>query len=178
MVVLLMGFTIANFGARALLLRDVARPNPFAAYADLFPGQPASALETRAFSCPSHHNYFEAPSGLYCTFKPVDGAFSNIGIVILEGEIHEIVLTMRENIFTVGDFEMIFETRAVHKFPPVVYFSSPQTGSSATINTIGYTGQFPVFLLISKISFTGMALPTSQVPVSQRRQIMTPCPSP
>ena len=160
-LILLTGFAIANIGTRILALTATALPNPFAAYADILPGQPANAIETRAFSCPSNHNYYQAPSGLYCTFTPVDGVFSNVTVVILGSIIQQTNFIMRENKLTIGDLELIFETRAFHKFPHTAYFALLMQGSFALAKIIGYGGQFSVFIPVGEISFTRIGLPIS-----------------
>ena len=168
--ILLTGFTVAILGAHTFALNGPRLSNPFAVYADIFPGQPASAIETRAFSCPSDHNYYQAPSGLYCSFTPENGAFSYIGVVILGNIIQQITFIMRENRLTVGDLELIFETRAVHKFAHTVYFALPRQGNFAITRTSGYEGRFSVFLPVRSIYFTRIALPVNSQQTNAQAQ--------
>jgi hypothetical protein len=155
--ILVTGFAVTNIGARALALTGTAQPNSFATYADIFPGKPASALEVRAISCRSAYNASPLPTGLYCTFTPTDGIFSSISVVILWGKIHQISFIVRENKLTVGDLELLFETRAVHKFPHSAYFALPSQGVFAMVY-MNNPGQFSVLLPVRKISFTQTTL--------------------
>ena len=157
--ILLTGFTAANVGVRSLALTASVPSNPFVAYADIFPGQPASAIEARRFSCPSVYDDYQPPTGLYCTLTPVDDVFSNVTVVIFGGTIHQMTFIMRENRLTVGDLELIFETRAVHKFPHVAYFALPRQGSFAITDTIDYARRLSVFLPVRSITFIKIALP-------------------
>jgi hypothetical protein len=159
--VLLTGFAVANVAARSVALTTTTLPNPFVAYANIFPGQPASTIEAGGFSCPSDYNGNQSPSGLYCSFTPADGVFSHVTVVIFGDKIHQISFMVRKSELTVGDLELIFETRAVHKFAHTAYFALPRQGNFAIVYTIGYGVQFSVFRPVRKISFTGDTLPSS-----------------
>ena len=159
--ILVTGFAVTNIVAHALGLTARALPNPFAAYADIFPGQPASAIEARGFSCPSNYNDYQPPTGIYCTFTPADGVFFHVAVVLFKGKIHQISFIMHKNTLTVGDLELIFETGAVHKFPRTAYFALPRQRSFAIAKTIDSDGRFSVYLPIWNIAFTENALPST-----------------
>jgi hypothetical protein len=161
MFILLTGFTVANVATRTLALRTTTLSNPFATYADIFPGQPATAIEARAFSCPSNYNDYKPPTGLYCSFTPIDSIFSSVVVVIDGGKIQQLNFVMRRNALTVGDLELILQTPATHRLTHTVYFAFPQQKSFALAQTSQDTAQFSVFLPVWRISFTQIASPSS-----------------
>jgi len=81
------GFAVAILGVRAVAqsIPTTPAPNPFPAYADVYPGQPMSAVETRGFSCQYSYDLYHRPSDVHrpteasCVFTPASGMFSGSG---------------------------------------------------------------------------------------------------
>jgi hypothetical protein len=157
LVVLLISFAIVNLGMRALAQYTVPPPNPFPAYADIFPGQSAEAIETRAFSCDLNYNYQSPtedhyPTETYCTFVPAAGVFSRVGVVISSGIIRQSIFVMRDNTFRVGDLAIWLEAPVIHFVPKVVYFALPR--NLVRVTFFGHAQRFSLFLPVSIIAFT------------------------
>ena len=154
--VMVVGFGVVIIGAKAVAQYTPLPSNPFPAYADVFPGQPASALETRAFSCQQEQDYdrdhYNLPEELYCTFTPTAGVFSYVAVKIYEDIIYQVTFTIRERSLQVGDLEMFLKMLKLHTLHRAAYFFLP--GSFVIARTAGYTGQFSLFLPVWSVSFT------------------------
>jgi hypothetical protein len=134
----------------------VPPPNPFAPFADVFPGQPGNGVEARGFSC------VRRPYGAYrgledCTCILATGAFSLVEVIISEGTIRQTDFTMRGSTLRIGDLAMLWGIPDVHKGVHTPYFYWPGNGILAT--TISYSGQFSFFLALRSVLFTDFRVP-------------------
>ncbi|MEO8606289.1 MAG: hypothetical protein ABI690_00280 [Chloroflexota bacterium] len=150
-VIMLVGFGVMNMSVTALAQYSPAPVNPFPAYADIFPGQPASAVEARTFSC---QNY--TPAETSCTFTPTGGAFLSIQVGISEGIIRDLIFILRDNTLQIGDLEMFLKMPTLHRIRRGVSFFLPESVVIAKIS--GYPQRFSQFLYVSKVTFTNYPL--------------------
>jgi hypothetical protein len=145
---LLIGFAIVSLGVWVLGRSVAPSPNPFAAYADIFPGQPASAVEARKFLCSSGlYNYLQNE---HCTINPTTGAFSQVGVVLSDEIIIEISFRLRGDTFRVGDLMLLWGAPMVYEYSRSVYLHWRSQGVFALVR--GYS-EFSLYLPIPRIAF-------------------------
>ncbi len=155
---LLVGFTVVSLGVRAVAQYTLQPFNPFPAYADIFPGQPARAIETRAFLCRLNYNYYHDrtedhdPIEEWCTFIPAAGVFSSVTVFIADGMIRETIFLARHNSFTVGELAIWLEAPVIHKVPKVIYLVLPQNLVRAI--TFGHAERFSLFHSVPNITIS------------------------
>jgi hypothetical protein len=155
--IMLLGFALVTMSVRALAQYSLSLPNPFPAYADIFPGQAASMAEARGFSCQRSYDYYDAtedhvPTLEACIFAPPEGIFSSVQVIISDGIIRESIFLIRNNTLQVGDVERFLEMPVLHTLHRTAYFFLP--GSFVIVQTVGYARQFSLFLPAWSISFT------------------------
>jgi hypothetical protein len=131
------------------LTRSEPREDPFAPYADLWPGAPKSALIEGEFSCSR-----TAILGEYCVMAPRDGPYSQIDAVILNGLITQIGFNVRENRVTVGDLVLRWgrPKRQLTRTDQGGILSWPSHGVVAIV-TLPSSGTPDYFLSVQHISF-------------------------
>jgi hypothetical protein len=152
-LIILSGFTIANLAVRTMGQYTTLRPpNPFSEFADVFPGQPATAAEARAFSCQDKYNYSATGHDLtilYCEVTPAESIFSSVQIIISQNVIRQCIFVTRDNTLKVGDLAIFLETPAIYSNYQVTYFSLPSGFIIA-----GTARHFSLFLSVLSVSFT------------------------
>lgn len=90
------------FGSRSLS----SPVNPFAAYADILPGQPWSNTEAHGLDCGTYsadNAYVET-----CYLRPANGIFSRIRVGREGDTVELLIFTMRQNTLTLGDVALDF----------------------------------------------------------------------
>jgi hypothetical protein len=97
-------FTLANMGTRLLAQYTPLAPNPFPAYADIFPGHLASAVPARALPCLNAYDQVE-PETQVCVLEPEGGLFSEVRLKLVESTIEEVTFVVRGNTLAVGELE-------------------------------------------------------------------------
>jgi hypothetical protein len=129
------------------------------------PGQPASALEGRGFTCWSDsYNYYAGhpenhdPTEEFCIFTPAEGVFSSVETVISRDTIQTLTFILRDNTLQVGDLEKLLEMPMLHTLHNTAYFFLPE--DFVIVKTADFTEQFSLFLSVWSISFTDMNLLT------------------
>jgi hypothetical protein len=165
-IVLLIGFAVINLGVRTLAQYSLPPSNPFPAYADIFPGQPANAILSREFSCWGNDFYEYSYAVAYgltqesCIFifTPAEGIFSHVEAVISGDTIQTLTFLLRDKTLQVGDLEKLLEMPTLHTLHNTAYFFLPEDFVIA--KTVDFTGQFSLFLPVWSISFTDMNLLT------------------
>jgi hypothetical protein len=151
--VLLSGFTVINLSVRAVAQNMPTPPNPFTAYADVFPGQPESVIEAMAYSCFTDASHYDHdPIEQRCVLSPAIGTFSDVEVIISEGIIRQITFTLRDNTLQAGNLEIFLEMPAIHVFDHVAHFILPK--SFVMTQTSNYAGRFSYFLPVWSVSFT------------------------
>ena len=146
-LILLSGLALTNLGMRAFAQStqfSAPPPNPFLEYADIFPGQPISAVEARTFSCWSNHNYYDSLERA-CSSELTSGVFATVDMLTSDDTIREITFTLRENIFNVGNLVLLFGNPNFRAYPHKVFFfwnnlfvivSTSVTGNPAAIRPV------------------------------------------
>ena len=152
LLVMLIGFGMVIMGVTTLAQYSPAPTNPFQPYDDVFPGQPASAVEARAFSCQQDYDHMGRPDRPICNFTPVTGVFSSVQAIISEGIVYQLTFTMRDTTLRVGDLEVILKMPTRYTQDGTAYFFLP--GSIVIASTAGNTRQFSLFLSVWSVSFT------------------------
>jgi hypothetical protein len=158
--VLLIGFAVVNMGMRALAQYIAPPANPFPAYADIFPGQPANAILSREFSCWGNNFYEYSYTVAYgltqesCIFifTPAEGIFSHVEAVISGDTIQTLTFILRDNTLQVGDLMRFLDVPIIHRLYHTVYFLLPT--SVVRAETIDYGERFSLFLPVWNVSFT------------------------
>ncbi len=146
------GFAVVITGVTTLAHDGPAPPNPFPAYADVFPGQPASAVEGRTFSCQQDYDHFSHPEDVQCTLFPTSDVFSSVEAIISKNTIYQLTFTMRDNTLRVGDLEVFLKMPTRYTDYGTAYFFSP--GIIVIAMTADNTRQFSPFLPVWSVSFT------------------------
>ena len=142
---LLIGFSGANLIVRTLAVTTLVPPNPFATYADIFPGQPDSAIQSRAFSCRIQPEEHPIPTGILCSFVPTEGIFSKIKVITSQSAIQNTIFEIREKNLRVGDVEAFLKIQTMPNFSKIVYFTWP---------VLKYPRRSSWFFPVWSISFT------------------------
>lgn len=147
-------FTILIISARVLGASRPLPPDPFSAYADVFPGQPRSAATAFGFSCPA--SYFNPDTARFpvetCVFWPATGPFSQIRVTIWDGIIRRLDFAVRENSLTLGDSLFLWGTPEVLRNGDWVHIRWPDHPIIALVWL--HRGHFTYFQTLSTISFT------------------------
>jgi hypothetical protein len=149
---MILGFMALILVARVLAQNAVALPNPFASYADIFPGQPGDGVEARGFFCII--NYYGALTGSpdeHCVLRPEMGMVSEVRVMIAHHIVLQIEFILRRNELRVGDLMVLFGTPYTSGNRDMVYFSWPIIGANAM--AISATGQLSAFVPVHSIYF-------------------------
>ena len=149
-LIVLTGFTVANIGMRAMGQYTVRPPNPFSAFADVFPGEPASAIEAHDFSCVDN-NYYGSSAEAHCFFQPAASAFSSVDVLIYQDTILKTTFLVGENLLQVGDLAVLLETNELQTYPNQVAFVL--LGRFVIAQTIAHDGGLSPFLPVWSVSF-------------------------
>jgi hypothetical protein len=164
-ILIVVGFTVVNLGARILGQLGTQPLNPFPDYTDILPGQPASMLETRAFSCwNNNYNYYHShpenhdPTEESCIFTPPESVFSSIEVIRLQGIIRQTTFILRDNALLVGELEKLLDMPTLHRLYRTAYFFLPENFVIA--KTAGYLDHFSLFLPVWSVTFTDINLIT------------------
>ena len=154
--ILFVGFAAVIISMGALEQPIVPPTNPFSAYADIFPGQPESALEGREFSCfADDRSYDHDPSDTTCILHPESGVFLSLQVIISKGMIRQITFLTHENILTIGDLALILDTRDFHWTQRLASFS--WRGKLGYAWLVGRRRSF--FRRVWQVTFTDTPLP-------------------
>jgi hypothetical protein len=111
-VVLMGGIAGMTVGARAFGQLVLQSSNPFAEYADFFPGSSADRLQNSSFICRDSDDYRDYLQR-QCHYNPPDGAFHTILVLIDTQRIIRTTFILRDASVRVGDFTVWWETHPV-----------------------------------------------------------------
>jgi hypothetical protein len=151
MFFLLLGFAAVSAGTGALGRSAELPSDPFVSFADLFPGQPRSAVVARRLSCLTTANngmYYDAPIEI-CSLWPEDGIFSQVAVKVKEDVIQNTLFLLRENTLRIGDLMLMWGQQAVHSYNQGTYFSWDDNYHTASV--INHTGRLSFFLPVRKV---------------------------
>ncbi len=149
--VMLIGCAVVIMSVTALAQHTPVPLDPFPAYADVFPGQPGSAVEAKAFSCKQDYDHINYPEYVYCMFTPISGVFSRVEAKISNGTIYQLTFTMRDNTIRVGDLAVFLIIPTHQTLDGELYFYLPE--SFVIVRTADYVSRFSPFLSIRNVSF-------------------------
>jgi hypothetical protein len=145
-----LGLCAITFGARALGQSARQPTNPFSDFADVFPGQPDSAILAHPFICQANSLYGTA-SEKDCKFIPADGLFSSIRLMANHGSIIQITFAVRDGTLQIGDLCAMWKVNAVRVSRERAYFYLPD--AFVTVKTKQYDGNVSLFLAVRDVSF-------------------------
>lgn len=111
-VVLIMASGFAAANVAIVVMARTALPvqaplNPFLEYADVFPGQPMAALQSRPVLCSSSNNYYNRPAEHLCGMDVDSPLFSRVEPVVLNGYITKTTFTLRDDTLKIGDLVLM-----------------------------------------------------------------------
>src|SRR5262245_27150906 len=89
------GFTLMSLSVKAAIRFMPVPFDWFTAYADVFPGNPRSALHARGFSCPASAYGAYRASQETCFLQLKEGVFSAITVLVSEESVLQISFAMR-----------------------------------------------------------------------------------
>ena len=152
-LMMVIGFAVINIGVRGLARYPSLPVNPFAEYADIFPGQPKSAVEARGFICEaSVYNFGNTAFEEYCGWKPESDVFSSLHVVLYQQIIQQVSFTLRDKGLRVGDIAIGLETSNMKVYPGFVYFMLPS--SIVTVRTTAKAGRFSPYIPVWRVTFS------------------------
>ena len=119
----------AIIGSMAAFMPYLVTPaNPFAEYADVFPGQSSKGIDHHAFQCAiqpygAYHAPADQPvnSETLCILNPASGAFTRVSVVYSMGVIHSLSFQVRDASLTIGDLAELMDV-SVRPFRRSVLF--------------------------------------------------------
>jgi hypothetical protein len=146
-----LGFAAASMSAMALAQYTPAPPNPFASFADVFPGQPRSSLIARRFSCLTvGYDTARAAPDETCVLLPASGLFAQVEVIVSRSLIREITFTLREDTLRVGDLMLFWGEPTVTIYSRSVYLYWRSRGVFAIV--VGYSERFSLQLPVRRVS--------------------------
>ena len=145
---------VTTVSAKTLAGYTAAPPNPFAAYADILPGQPRSAAVERGFSCPVSFFFGNAPSDTdeMCILNPAAGKFQQVQVSIARGVIGQARFIMREDSLKLGDLTILWGVPQVYELDHSLYFAWP--GMGVTASSLRHLGRVSPFFSTRIVSFS------------------------
>ena len=152
---------IVSFSMAVVVVSTVAKrlgeaflSDPFVAFVDVFPGQSIDArlLEAEGFSCQLDSQPSPADINEYCSWDLLTGPFSHVGVIIWDGTVMRLGLTIRENLLTVDDLVLLWGNSEIfiNRDRALVRWADPgviRTGWS-------HKGRLTPFQTLSAISFS------------------------
>jgi hypothetical protein len=148
------GFSVFVIGTAAFA-QKTSQADSFAAFADIFPGQPESAIDGHEFLCFSDgHNFYRSPFDGHCILHPESGTFSSIEVTNSQGTIHQITFLFHDRTFQLGDLALFLGSREFRPNPHTAFFS--WRGNLGLASTVG--GLFSLFSPVWQVTFTDTPL--------------------
>ena len=135
-------------------------PSPFASFADVFPGQPRSAVEARRFSCVTgSYNGSEGAPNEHCTLNSATGVFSQVSVGIYKDVVQSIYFTSHDNTIRVGDLMLLWGQGNVREIGRTTYLDWRDNGVTAAV--INDTEWFSLYLSVETVYFQPVPPSTS-----------------
>lgn len=97
----------------------------FTEFRHIFPGQSASDIEAKGFSCGEDKPKYYSADKQYCFWIPQEGAFSRVEVVIKKDAVHQVNFLLRDQSLRIGDVAAILESSDFHSHPGIVIFHLP-----------------------------------------------------
>jgi hypothetical protein len=115
------GFGMAITGTAGLMHYASPPSNPFAVYADVFPGQPIHALDAYGFDCTlKDDGYYEATE-THCILSPETGDFAYIEAFYSSNLISRISFGIRDNRFNMAELVGWLDLSEIHQRGGVLF---------------------------------------------------------
>ena len=152
-IILMGGFGLVIMGALGLMHYADLPSNPFAAYADVFPGQPIRALSAHEPSC--WHDYYLDVSETRCNLSPKSGVFSEVAVIYANDLIHHISFTMRDNTFKIGDLAVLLGVSEFHAHGSVLFLWRGNVGLAQVVKP---SAHFSVLRRVWQVTLTDTRL--------------------
>jgi hypothetical protein len=152
-LVVVAAFAGLNIGLKALVGYTATVVNPFAAFADVFPGQPRSAAFARGFSCASanaHETYQDIPEET-CIFRPESEPFFMVQMFLYGDTIRQVDFRMHENTIRVGDLIALWGHPEADAYSRSIFLYWRSQGIFALVPW--ESGQFSLFLPVRRVYF-------------------------
>jgi hypothetical protein len=151
------GAFIGGFGMVILgmlgVMHNVSSPlNPFAAYADIMPGQPSGAIDAHGFSCPMREYN---GSEIYCRKSWETGVFSSVEVVHSDGQIRRTDFALREGTLNIGNIALLLGLSEIHPHTNVLFLWRGKLGFALVVNQ---SERFSVFSRVRHITLTNTRL--------------------
>lgn len=123
LLAVMIGITAATISAKAVgQYAPVQSTEPFSAFADLFPGQPESAINAYPMVCwTGHTNASGTEKG--CSLSQETGAISNVDLGLDHGVIVQVTFTLRDGSVQVGDLSTWLQNNPMQSYPRLMYFT-------------------------------------------------------
>lgn len=140
-------FTVTSVVSLARFVAQ-APPNPFAAFANMLPGQPGSVVERPGFSC------VDIPyptSTKVCTLWFETGIFSRVEVSVNAGVIHSTIFRVRERVIRLGDLMELWGKPMTELYQSSFHVSWMQ--GNITVLTSADTRHYRPFTPIKYIHF-------------------------
>ena len=148
--IVFMGCAVVSVSAVSLARSTPVPSNPFAVYADIFPGQPGGAIQGRGYSCSTGIN--EYLPNEHCTLNSASGAFSQIGVVIADNAIKNNNFILRGDTLRLGDLMLLWGTPDIQEQIHSVFLFWRRIGVTAIITE--YAGYFSLHLPVRRVLIT------------------------
>jgi hypothetical protein len=145
-LIIVTAFTVFTVVTRVIAGFIPTPPNPFAVYADVFPGQSRAALADHGFVCPPRvSGSYGAPAYASCEAWPTTGLFSQVRVTLAQDVIRQIDFVLRGTTLRVGDL--------------ITLWGSPHIVGARNVQYYYWTGG---------------AIQASALTVSQRHRLLSP----
>ena len=132
---LLGSLSLAIIGVVGLMHFSSVPDNPFAVYADIFPGQALHALDAHGFTCTYRdYNYYNDPAETRCNLSPKTGTFSNIEAFYSGGVIHRLTFEIRDFTLNIGDPAVLLDLTELRPQGSVLFTWQGNIGIAQPIN--------------------------------------------
>jgi len=151
--ILVSGFSAGGAGMRILARNAAAASNPFAVFADVFPGQSRSAVAARGFSCYSAGASASDrdPTDESCILRPESGSLSQVEVLIPGDEIRRLDFRIHENALRLGDLAVFWGVPEVQRYSRSLYVFWRSLGIFALV--VRNTEEFSLFLPVQRVYF-------------------------
>jgi hypothetical protein len=155
-IILMGGFGMVIMGVLGLMHTASLPYNPFAVYADVFPGQPISGLEAHRFYCWQRaYNAYQAPPETHCNLSPTTGVFARVEIIYTSDLIHQLSFILRDTTVNVGDLAGFM---GISKFDPYGSVLFTWQGKVGVAQTINQSKHFSMFRPVWQVTLTDTLL--------------------
>ena len=150
-IVLAAAFTTLTIGIQMAGAFMQAPPDPFAAFVDIFPGQPRNALETRGVNCPVRHSSeFGAPAYDTCEVRPATGPFLQVRVALSKDVIRQIEFVPQDTRIRVGDLINMWGLPLTYRSQNVRYYY--WTGSNIQASAIIRSERHNILSPVARVS--------------------------